>query len=322
MIRRRSAAVLYSGNSDEMKSIPHARTSESERVDRPGDAADWRCAICGGESRFLFSKHGVGIRSCGGCGHQFAEVVPDAEHVARTYGDEYFFGGAAGYRDYPSEARLLRAHGHRYARLLASHLHPGRVLDVGAAAGFVLEGLLDGGWAGAAVEPNLRMASMARERLGVPVFVGTIEEFGCTVPFDLVAMIQVVAHLGDLRRALAAAAAVTASHGWWLIETWNRDDWVARLLGRHWHEYNPPSVLHWFNPEGLRRIAGEFGFEQVAIGRPRKHLNAGHAKSLFRFNVAGRRIGALATLADACVSDELAVPWPFTDLFWALFRRS
>jgi len=115
--------------------------------------------------------------------------------------------------------------------------------------------------------------------------------------------------------------AAGSPHGWWFIETWNRDDWVARLLGRHWHEYSPPSVLHWFNPDGLRRLVSEFGFEQVAIGRPRKRLNAGHAKSLLRFHAARNHFGAFATLADTLVPDRLILPYPFTDLFWALFRR-
>jgi len=264
-----------------MESIPHTRTGPPACAGHEHGTAEWRCAICGGESRHLFAKHGFGIRGCRSCAHQFAELEPDAGHAARIYGDDYFFGGTAGYGDYLSEARLLRAHGSRYARLLASHLAPGRVLDVGAAAGFVLEGLLDDGWTGAAVEP----------------------------------------HFGDLRRGLAAAAAATAPHGWWFIETWNRDDWVARLLGRHWHEYSPPSVLHWFNPDGLRRLVSEFGFEQVAIGRPRKRLNAGHAKSLLRFHAARNHFGAFATLADTLVPDRLILPYPFTDLFWALFRR-
>jgi hypothetical protein len=49
----------------------------------------------------------------------------------------------------------------------------------------------------------------------------------------------------------------------WIIETWNRDDWVARLLGRHWHEYSPPSVLHWFNPDGLRRLVNFIPIEKA-----------------------------------------------------------
>src|SRR5258706_320359 len=143
-----------------MESIPHTRTGLPACTDQERRTAEWRCAICGGESRHLFSKHGFGIRGCRSCAHQFAEIEPDASHAARVYGDDYFFGRTAGYNDYLSEARLLREHGNRYARLLASHRAPGRVLDVGAAAGFVLEGLLDDGWTGAAVEPNERMARM------------------------------------------------------------------------------------------------------------------------------------------------------------------
>jgi len=78
--------------------------------------------------------------------------------VARIYDDDYFQGGKAGYPDYLAEADLLRCHGRWYGRLLAKYMQPGRVLDIGAAAGFILQGFQDCGWKGNGVEPNQRMA--------------------------------------------------------------------------------------------------------------------------------------------------------------------
>ena len=60
--------------------------------------------------------------------------------------------------------------------------------------------------------------------------------------FDLVSLIQVLAHVVDVREALGAVAALTRTDGHCLIETWNVESWTARFLGRHWHEYSPPSV--------------------------------------------------------------------------------
>ena len=66
----------------------------------------------------------------------------------RVYRDDYFNGGGAGYSDYASEAEMLRGRGRDYGFKLARHARPGRMLDVGAAAGFILQGFVDQGWSG------------------------------------------------------------------------------------------------------------------------------------------------------------------------------
>lgn len=139
---------------------------------------------------------------------------------------------------------------------------PGTVLDVGAAGGFVLQGLFDCGWRGRGLEPNAWMASHARDTLGIPVDIGCLESFHCDDRFQLLTMIQVIPHFANLSRALEAAASVTAAEGFWLVETWNRDSWTARCFGTHWHEYSPPSVLHWFSPEGLKQLTGHTVFKR------------------------------------------------------------
>ena len=278
------------------------------------------CPLCQGPMLRLFIRHGYWISGCVDCGHRAAEIKPSADHVSRIYADNYFYGGGAGYADYASEAKLLRAHGRRYADLLSRYMPPGKVLDVGAAGGFVLEGLMEKGWTGAALEPNACMAASARQRLGIDVWNTTLEEFRSPQQFDLIIMIQVIAHFVRPQDALAAATAVTRPGGFWLIETWDRDSWMARLFGKRWHEYSPPSVLHWFSKPGLRQLAGQFGFRDLAHGRPAKRLNAGHAKSLLEYKLRRGKLGKLVAPALRLVPDDLSLPYPSFDLFWSLFQ--
>jgi SAM-dependent methyltransferase len=196
------------------------------------------------------------------------------------------------------------------------------VLDVGAAAGFVLRGFLDSGWRGRGIEPNPRMADHARVRLGLSVDVGTLEGYRRDERYDLVSMIQVVAHFYDLRKAFQQAARVTRPGGFWLVETWDRESWTARLLGKGWHEYSPPSVLHWFSPEGLKRLAEQFGLREVARGRPPRRIGGAHAKSLLRHKLKGTRLERLTSGLLGIIPDRLAVPYPGDDLFWALFQAT
>lgn len=281
------------------------------------------CPICRGATRRLFVRRGYWVRECEACRHRFAEIVPGGDHVDRVYDDEYFRGGGAGYADYLSEARLLTAHGRRYAALVTRYAAaPGAVLDVGAAAGFVLAGFLEGGWSGRGVEPNARMAAYARDRLGLSVETGKLEELRTDERYDLVSMIQILPHFVDPARALRAASDVTRRGGHWLIETWNKDSWTARLMGRRWHEYSPPSVLHWFSPATLAPLAAQFGFREIARGRPRKMIEGAHAKSLLRYQFEGSRLNPLAARATDLIPSRFAIPYPAEDLFWSLFQKS
>ncbi len=279
------------------------------------------CPICESDTVRVFVKDGYWIRACVNCRHRCAEIPLAVDHVARVYDDAYFHGGGAGYPDYLCEAALLRDCGRRYGRLLRRYMKPGRMLDVGAAAGFVMEGFMDCGWRGGAIEPNAHMAALLRERLGVDVYVGPLDEFSHPEPFDLVVMIQVIGHFLDVSRSLRAAARATRPGGFWLIETWNRESAAARLFGRRWHEYSPPSVLNWFAPDGLARLAGHFGFVERARGRPRKRLNGAHAKSLLRYKLRGTPGAAVADVALGLIPDHLTIPYLSADLFWTLFQH-
>jgi hypothetical protein len=72
---------------------------------------------------------------------------------------------------------------------VARHIPAGTVLDVGAAAGFVLKGLEDAGWQGEGIEPNDTMARYAREVLGLSVATDDLETVVCGRWFDIVSMI-------------------------------------------------------------------------------------------------------------------------------------
>ena len=284
-----------------------------------GKGAPGVCVICGGVGQRLFTTRGYDILGCRGCGHRFTQLERTPDHVTRVYGDDYFFGGGAGYADYLSEAALLRERGVSYARLLRRFVSTGAVLDVGAAAGFVLEGFLSEGWIGRGIEPNARMCHAANERLGPLVDVGILESYESPRTYDLVAMIQVVAHFPDPRQALARAADLIHPGGFWLIETWDRDSWTARAFGKWWHEYSPPSVLHWFSRSGLKRLAGSLGFTEVAWGRPRRWINLGHARSLLEHKLSGRVLRHLLKPL-RLIPSSLRLPYPGDDLFWALFQ--
>lgn len=196
------------------------------------------------------------------------------------------------------------------------------MLDVGAAAGFILKGFQAYGWSVTGIEPNPHMAEYARTQLGLQMQTGTLEQHHSSECYDLISMIQVVSHFYDVRQALQAATALTRPGGFWLIETWNRNSWAARAFGPHWQEYSPPSVLHWFSTEGLRHLAAQFGFSEVARGKSLKWVSSEHAKSLLRYKLEDSRQKRFISSLVGLIPRRLALPYPGDDLFWALYQRS
>jgi SAM-dependent methyltransferase len=279
------------------------------------------CVICGSTTKPAFFVDGYCIVRCGTCAHESVDIQPAADHVSRVYDDAYFRGGTGGYPDYLGEGDLLRRQGRWYARLLTQYAKPGFVLDVGAAAGFILQGLQDCGWSGKGIEPNERMARFGRETLGLTIDSTTFEEFRSSEHYDLVTMIQVVAHLFDIRQALAACTEVLAGDGLLLIETWDRRSWTARVFGKYWHEYSPPSVLRWFSLVDLERLLAQFGLARIANGRPPKRINGAHAKALLDYKLRGQPFGPMLEVALRVIPDRIEIPYPAEDLFWALFKR-
>jgi SAM-dependent methyltransferase len=176
------------------------------------------------------------------------------------------------------------------------------------------------GWQGQGIEPNASMAAYGSSNLGVQIQTGSLEELSTDRQFDLVSMIQVIAHFFNIRKALQKAADVTRPGGYWLIETWNKDSWMARAFGQNWHEYSPPSVLHFFSPTTLKQLVSQFGFVEVARGRPQYRISGEHAKSLLAYKLENSAFSWLRS-GLKIVPDRLSIPYPSFDLFWMLFQK-
>jgi SAM-dependent methyltransferase len=279
------------------------------------------CPLCGEASRFLFSKHAIGILECRKCKHRFADLEIDAEHVERVYDDSYFTAGGAGYAAYLADWRLQMAQGQRYARMLQRFTVPGYMLDVGAAAGYVLAGFFRKGWQGEGIEPNAAMTKVANDKLGIRVHHCALEAYTATRHFDLVTLIQVLPHLADVSACLAQVSRMIRPGGLCLVESWDRGSLTARLFGQRWHEYSPPSVLHWFDRAGMNALMREHGLLPITEGHAIKWISGAHAKSLLQHALPRSTAGRLGRILARLIPNRVRLPYPGDDLVWLLYEK-
>ena len=280
-----------------------------------------KCKLCHGPTEFIFKIGGYSICECSSCRHRMTEARAPETHVPETYSDRYFYGDGAGYPNYLLEERMLMRHGSYYARIARKVLgKTGSVLDVGAAAGFILKGFSENRWLCTGVEPNEGMARHARNKLGLDVRTGTIESFVGEEKFDCVNLIQVIAHLIDPVSVVGGVRKFLKAHACVLVETWDYRSLTARLFGKRWHEYSPPSVLHWFSQESCDLLFARNGFTKIASGRPPKKIATGHALALIKFKTGNPVLLRVANAIDWIIPRDMEIAYPFDDVFWSIYR--
>lgn len=236
---------------------------------------------CLDKKKTLFIKNNYVVKECETCGHRFCDIVNFIDHVAKVYSDSYFFEGKDGYPNYLEERDVLVRRGTHYANISSSYIAPpGSVLDVGCAAGFILKGFQMKGWECKGLEPNITMVDYGRKELNLNIMQGDLETTKIDGKFDLILMVEVIGHFHDLDKAMQHAKDLLKPRGFVLIESWNMNSLIARILGKRWEEYSPPSVVHWFSRKTLIDFMSYYKFGLIDVGFPLKLLNVKHAISL------------------------------------------
>ncbi|MEL4457160.1 class I SAM-dependent methyltransferase [Lutimonas vermicola] len=280
------------------------------------------CPVCSkNNAEFRFIKNGYSILHCKDCDHLFTDYEPTAQGVDHIYSDDYFFKGGVGYDDYTLEKDMLIKRGEYYADKISKHIAPGKVLDVGSAAGFILKGFENKGWNGTGIEPNKSMVDYGRQNLGLNLQQGTIETIELKEKFDLIIIIQVVAHLYDLNCSMNKISNSLNPGGLILIETWDKDSWTSRIFGKYWHEYCPPSTLNYFSKKILNHYMSSHKNLLIDQGTPKKKIHSKHAKSLISHKLMEVKGMNWATVFLKLIPDNVMLPYPSEDLFWALYKR-
>lgn len=236
------------------------------------------CNLCrADDTEFLFEGHDrfhdvpgtYRLVRCRRCGLIYLDPMPTPEELARHYPTDYFPYSRA-IDDEPSWfTRWDRRYGmHKRCRAViqVAGQQRGRVLDVGCATGNFLNAMRDRGWQTFGVEPNPYAANYARERLGLDIFRGELEQASYdTGFFDLVTLWDVLEHVPDPRATLEEVARVLRPGGALVLTLPNPETWEVKLFGPYWVGWDVPRHLHLFTRGVLTWYLNEADFEIVKI---------------------------------------------------------
>jgi SAM-dependent methyltransferase len=234
------------------------------------------CWICGANSWRLFKEsslngsissddfkitdarygHTGRIEQCGACGFK---QVKNIESVLKFY--ENLEDTAY---DQGREQRGLQAR--KILEAVLPYKNSGRLLDVGAASGILLEQAAELGFDGEGVEPSKSLAKNAQEA-GLKVHLGIFPHSQIKGPYDVVTLIDVIEHVPCPIQLLRDIGAYLKADGVGVLTTPDVQSLVARLLGRRWWHFRVAHIGY-FSHITIKRALAEAGLEVIKISSP------------------------------------------------------
>jgi len=138
----------------------------------------------------------------------------------------------------------------------------GRLLDIGAASGIFVKIAKDAGYEAYGVEPSMWMSNFAKERYGITVFPGVVEDAKFDDnSFDVITMWDVLEHVPDPMGTLKEVKRILKPGGFLIVNYPCIDDPLAKIFGRKWW-FLLSVHLFYFTPATLSAYMERLGFER------------------------------------------------------------
>jgi SAM-dependent methyltransferase len=190
----------------------------------------------------------------------------------------------------------------------------GRLLDIGAGSGILVEVATRLGYGAEGIEPSEWMVRSAAAH-GLKIQAGILPHEEITGPYDVVTLVDVIEHVSDPVELLVQAGTVLASDGIGLVITPDVASVAARVMGKHWWHYRMAHICY-FERQTLLAALRHADLEPIAIFRPSWYFTADYLI---------QRLGAYLPIARKMqlpILERMVVPLNLFDSLGIVFRHA
>lgn len=219
------------------------------------------CNFCGSKKKiFLYTADGVDYVRCGKCGLVYQNPMPDKAALLARYDNQYY--------EYEIEnevqffALMKLALGDVGFNIIAEGLPREKsFLDVGCATGMLLEYLSKTGeWETEGVEVCEQAVRHGRERRGLKIFNGVLEEAGFKdESFHVVHASHVIEHVTDPKLFVTEMYRICKPGGYCILTTPNIAGMQSRIFREKWRSAIADH-LYLFSKKNLVKYMESTGF--------------------------------------------------------------
>jgi 2-polyprenyl-3-methyl-5-hydroxy-6-metoxy-1,4-benzoquinol methylase len=244
--------------------MPVASTAPSSRV---------ACPICGVTSALAERVGNANYFGCSVCETLFQHPMPTIDQMRAYVNSEYASGI---YNDYVAAAQLKSLTFGARIEAMKGRVGTGRLLDVGASCGFLVEAALAGDYDAYGVELSAEAIAKAPPEIRGRLTLGDVNslDLEAQAPFDVVTAFDLIEHVFDPIAFLRQLHRVVKPGGWIVVTTPDVGHALRYLLRSRWPMFQPMQHTVLFSRRGLRLALSAAGFDEITITAAHKTLTA------------------------------------------------
>jgi hypothetical protein len=251
---------------------------------------DIECLLCdSNDSQVLIEENGYQGRKCAGCGLIYVSPRPAVDEIHDLYGHDEAKVTAESHITSAFPKRLYARH---HLNLIQRYQSSGKLLEIGAGAGYFLDEARKRGFDCHGIEFNPIQARYITDHLFIDCEQTALGESSyMDEKFDLIYHCDVISHFYNPIEELGLMNHVLNMGGYMVFETGNIGDMDDEYL-QYITQFQYPDHLFFFGVKNLENLLEKTGFELVRLHRfsLMPQLRLSRAISLLKERVIGKLV--------------------------------
>lgn len=230
------------------------------------------CNLCGGRDYSVIFKAGVAqinqIVQCDHCGLMYAHPLHrDVDvNLIREFDPNWVFENSTTKNKWRLDKELLQVRDYRDTKKILAREFPdrGTLVEIGSGMGYLLNFFREDGWTTIGIDPNVGLCMYARNKLGLTVIPGTLDEANfAPESISVVTMMHVIEHVPDPMSIFREVYRILKVGGYFILETPRYDTLMFKLLGRRERSLSCDGHIYFFTTRTLADMATNAGFHII-----------------------------------------------------------